>query len=62
LNGKAGLFVTGDQELLHLKKMGDMQIISPWGFLGEIKVPILSGYSIIYDLLSVFPMAHIAMS
>ena len=27
-----------------------------------IKVPILSAYYIIYDLLSVFPMAYIAMS
>ena len=32
LNGKAELFVTGDQELLHLKKIGNMRIISPRGF------------------------------
>jgi predicted nucleic acid-binding protein len=39
LNGKADLFVTGDQELLHLKKIGDMQIISPRGFWERLKSP-----------------------
>jgi len=39
LNGKAELFVTGDQELLHLKKIGDMQIISPRGFWERLKSP-----------------------
>jgi putative PIN family toxin of toxin-antitoxin system len=39
LNGKAELFVTGDQELLHLKKIGDMQIISPRGFWQRLRSP-----------------------
>jgi uncharacterized protein len=39
LNGKAELFVTGDQELLHLKKIGDMQIISPRGFWERLRSP-----------------------
>ena len=39
LNGKAELFVTGDQELLHLKKIGNMRIISPRGFWERLKSP-----------------------
>jgi uncharacterized protein len=39
LNGKAEIFVTGDQEILHLKTIGDMQIISPRGFWERLKSP-----------------------
>ena len=38
LNGKADLFVTGDQELLNLGKVGDVQIISPRGFWEKVQV------------------------
>ena len=43
LNGKADLFVTGDQELLNLGKVGDMQIVSPRGFWEKVQVQLPHG-------------------
>ena len=37
LNGKAELFVTGDKELLELKKIQSMRIISPRKFWETLK-------------------------
>ena len=37
LEGKADVFVTGDRELLNLKKIDGMQIISPRDFWTMIK-------------------------
>ena len=37
LNGKADVFVTGDQEILSLGKIGRMQIVSPRGFWDKAK-------------------------
>ncbi|MCJ7771957.1 MAG: hypothetical protein MUP22_02365, partial [Desulfobacterales bacterium] len=37
LNGDAELFVTGDNELLELKKMNDMEIVSPRMFWQKVK-------------------------
>jgi putative PIN family toxin of toxin-antitoxin system len=37
LNGRAALFITGDQELLDLCKVGDMEIISPRIFWERLK-------------------------
>lgn len=37
LNGKADFFITGDKELLGLKRIGDMEIISPRGFWEKLK-------------------------
>jgi putative PIN family toxin of toxin-antitoxin system len=37
LNGKADLFVTGDKELLALRKVGNLEIVSPRGFWEKLK-------------------------
>ena len=37
LNGKADLFITGDKELLRLKRIGNMEIVSPRGFWEKLK-------------------------
>jgi putative PIN family toxin of toxin-antitoxin system len=37
LNGEAYLFVTGDNELLGLKKIGKMEIVSPRAFWEKLK-------------------------
>jgi putative PIN family toxin of toxin-antitoxin system len=37
LNGKADLFITGDKELLGLKRIGDMEILSPRAFWEKLK-------------------------
>jgi putative PIN family toxin of toxin-antitoxin system len=37
LNGKTDLFVTGDKELLGLKRIGDMEIVSPRAFWEKLK-------------------------
>jgi uncharacterized protein len=37
LNGKAELFVTGDAELLELREVGPMAIVSPRGFRERVK-------------------------
>lgn len=37
LNGKADLFITGDKELLGLKRIGDMGIVSPRAFWEKLK-------------------------
>lgn len=37
LHGNAELFVTGDNELLQLRKMNDMEIVSPRKFWEKIK-------------------------
>jgi putative PIN family toxin of toxin-antitoxin system len=38
LNGDAGLFVTGDRELLELRRIGDMEIVSPRMFWERLKI------------------------
>jgi putative PIN family toxin of toxin-antitoxin system len=37
VNGKADLLVTGDKELLGLKRIGDMEIVSPRAFWEKLK-------------------------
>ena len=37
LNGKADIFVTGDKELLRLRKVGTMEIVSPRGLWEKLK-------------------------
>src|SRR4030043_2260273 len=37
LNGKTDLFITGDKELLGLKRIGDMEIVSPRAFWEKLK-------------------------
>ena len=37
LNGKADLFVTGDKELLGLRKIGNMEIVSPRTFWEKLQ-------------------------
>lgn len=37
LNGKAAFFITGDKELLGLKRIGDMKIVSPRMFWERLK-------------------------
>ncbi|MDI7260659.1 MAG: putative toxin-antitoxin system toxin component, PIN family, partial [Thermodesulfobacteriota bacterium] len=37
LNGKADLFITGDKELLGLKRVGNMEIVSPRAFWEKLK-------------------------
>lgn len=37
LNGKTDLFITGDKELLVLKRIGKMEIVSPRGFWEKLK-------------------------
>jgi predicted nucleic acid-binding protein len=37
LNGEADLFITGDKELLGLKGIGGMEIISPRAFWEKLK-------------------------
>lgn len=37
LNGKADLFITGDKELLELRKVGNMKIVSPRMFWEILK-------------------------
>lgn len=37
LNGKADIFVTGDQELLKLRKVGRLEIVSPRNFWERLK-------------------------
>lgn len=37
LNAEANLFITGDKELLELKKVGEMQIVSPRKFWEQLK-------------------------
>jgi hypothetical protein len=37
LNAEANLFITGDKELLELKKVGEMQIVSPREFWEQLK-------------------------
>jgi putative PIN family toxin of toxin-antitoxin system len=37
LNGKAAFFITGDKELLGLKRIGDMEIVSPRMFWEKLK-------------------------
>ncbi|OGP77646.1 MAG: hypothetical protein A2V86_06500 [Deltaproteobacteria bacterium RBG_16_49_23] len=37
LNGKADLFITGDKELLRLKRIGDMEIVSSRAFWEKLK-------------------------
>ena len=37
LDGKADLFITGDKELLRLKRIGDMEIVSPRTFWEKLK-------------------------
>lgn len=36
-NGKADIFVTGDAELLELREIGPMSIVSPRGFWARLK-------------------------
>jgi len=38
LNGDAGLFVTGDRELLELRRIGNMEIVSPRMFWERLKI------------------------
>ncbi|OGP77636.1 MAG: putative toxin-antitoxin system toxin component, PIN family [Deltaproteobacteria bacterium RBG_16_49_23] len=37
LNGKPDLFITGDKELLGLKRIGNMEIVSPRAFWEKLK-------------------------
>jgi predicted nucleic acid-binding protein len=37
LGGRADLFVTGDKEVLELRKVGPMEIVSPRGFWEKLK-------------------------
>ncbi|MDP2972421.1 MAG: putative toxin-antitoxin system toxin component, PIN family [Deltaproteobacteria bacterium] len=37
LNGKTDLFITGDKELLELKRIGNMEIVSPRAFWEKLK-------------------------
>ena len=37
LNGEAALFITGDKKLLELKKVGNMEIVSPRTFWEKLK-------------------------
>ncbi|MBI5968254.1 MAG: putative toxin-antitoxin system toxin component, PIN family [Deltaproteobacteria bacterium] len=37
LGGEADLFITGEKELLELKRVGNMQIVSPRGFWEKLK-------------------------
>jgi len=37
LDGKAALFITGDKELLGLKRIGDLEIVSPRTFWEKLK-------------------------
>jgi putative PIN family toxin of toxin-antitoxin system len=43
LNGGADLFVTGDKELLELRKVGDMEIVSPRMFWERLKASSRNG-------------------
>ncbi len=39
LNGKVDIFITGDNELLDLRKIENMEIVSPRVFWEKLKAP-----------------------